>query len=380
MKSKPKFATLAIKSVENHFESSEPVSTPIYLSSTYKRSSDGSYNNDLVYSRSDNPNRSIVEKSIAQLENGKYSFAFSSGMAAINAVFQSLKCGDHIILPNDIYYAIKKLLEQVFKRWKLTFDFVDMSDLKAIEKAIKVSTVLVWVESPSNPQLKISDIEAISNIAHKNNAICCVDNTWATPVLQNPLRLGADIVMHSSTKYFGGHSDVIGGALVLNNEKLADKIKDIQVLSGAVPSPFDCWLIARGIQTLHLRITKQSENAYKLAQFFKNHSKVEKVLYPGFESHPQHLLAKKQQKNGFGAMLSVLIKGSEKEVFKISTQLKYFTTATSLGGVESLVEHRKSVEGTNNTTPNNLLRISLGIEHIDDLIEDWKNALSMSNQ
>lgn len=377
MKSKPKFATLAIKSVENNFEASNPVSTPIYLSSTYKRNNDGSYNNDLVYSRSNNPNRSIVEKSIAQLENGKYSFAFSSGMAAISAVFQSLKCGDHIVLPNDIYYAIKKLLEQVFKRWKLTYDFVDMSDLKAVENAIKPSTTLIWVESPSNPQLKISDIEAISNIAHKNNAICCVDNTWATPVLQNPLQLGADIVMHSSTKYFGGHSDVIGGVLVLNNEILAEKIKDIQVLSGAVPSPFDCWLIARGIQTLYLRITKQSENAYKLAQFLENHSKVEKVLYPGLESHPQHLLAKKQQKNGFGAMLSVLIKGSEKEVFKISTSLKYFTTATSLGGVESLVEHRKSIEGKESLTPYNLLRISVGIEDVDDLINDWKQALSI---
>jgi len=345
MKSKPKFATLAIKSTENTFSNSESVSTPIYLSSTYKRNSDASYNNDLVYSRSDNPNRSIVEKSIAELENGKHAFAFSSGMAAISAIFQSLKSGDHIVLPNDIYYAIKKLLEQVFKRWELTFDFVDMTDLKTIEKVIKPSTKMLWVESPSNPQLKISDIKAISNIAHKNNAICCVDNTWATPVLQNPLKLGADIVMHSSTKYFGGHSDVVGGALVLNNDKLAEKIKDIQVLSGAVPSPFDCWLIARGIQTLHLRVMKQSENAYKLARFLENHPKVEKVLYPGLESHPQHYLAKKQQENGFGAMLSILIKGSEKEVFRISTQLKYFTSATSLGGVESLVEHRKSVEG-----------------------------------
>ncbi|WP_372792454.1 PLP-dependent aspartate aminotransferase family protein [Lutibacter sp.] len=380
MKAKPKFETLAIKSTENQFSNVEPVSTPIYLSSTYKRNSDGSYNNDLVYSRSDNPNRKIVEHSIAQLENGKHAFAFSSGMAAVSAIFQSLKTGDHIILPDDIYYAIKNLMEQVFKPWKLTYDLVDMTDLKAIENAIKPSTSLIWIESPSNPQLKISDIAAISKIAKNKNILCVVDNTWATPVFQNPLELGATIVLHSSTKYFGGHSDVIGGCVVVNDDTLAEKIKAIQVLSGAVPSPFDCWLIARGIQTLHLRVTKQAENALKLAQYLENHPKIEKVNYPGLESHSQHLIAKRQLKNGFGAMLSILIKGNEKETFEISTKLKYFTTATSLGGVESLVEHRKSVEGKESPTPSNLLRISVGIEHIDDLIVDWENALVKSTQ
>jgi len=380
MKAKPKFETLAIKSTENQFSNVEPVSTPIYLSSTYKRNSDGSYNNDLVYSRSDNPNRKIVEHSIAQLENGKHAFAFSSGMAAVSAIFQSLKTGDHIILPDDIYYAIKNLMEQVFKPWELTYDLVDMTDLKAIENAIKPSTSLIWIESPSNPQLKISDIAAISKIAKNKNILCVVDNTWATPVFQNPLELGATIVLHSSTKYFGGHSDVIGGCVVVNNDTLAEKIKAIQVLSGAVPSPFDCWLIARGIQTLHLRVTKQAENALKLAQYLENHQKIEKVNYPGLEIHSQHLIAKRQLKNGFGAMLSILIKGNEKETFEISTKLKYFTTATSLGGVESLVEHRKSVEGKESPTPSNLLRISVGIEHIDDLIADWENALEMSTQ
>ncbi len=380
MKVTPKFETLAIKSTENQFSNVKPVSTPIYLSSTYKRNSDGSYNNDLVYSRSDNPNRKIVEHSIAQLENGKHAFAFSSGMAAVSAIFQSLKTGDHIILPDDIYYAIKNLMEQVFKPWELTYDLVDMTDLKAVENAIKPSTSLIWIESPSNPQLKISDIAAISKIAKNKNILCVVDNTWATPVFQNPLELGATIVLHSSTKYFGGHSDVIGGCVVVNDHKLADKFKAIQVLSGAIPSPFDCWLIARGIQTLHLRVTKQAENALKLAQYLENHSKIEKVNYPGLESHSQHLIAKKQLKNGFGAMLSILIKGNEKETFEISTKLKYFTTATSLGGVESLVEHRKSVEGIESQTPSNLLRISVGIEHIDDLIADWENALEMSIQ
>lgn len=379
MKSKPKFETKAIKSTENKCVDSEPVSTPIYLSTTYKRNDDGTYNNDFIYSRIDNPNRKIVENSIALLENGKYAFAFSSGMAAISAVFQSLKTGDHVILPNDIYYAIKKLMEKVFKRWRLSYDFVEMTNLDAVKNAIRPNTSLIWIESPSNPLLKISDISAIANMAHKNNIKCAVDNTWATPVLQNPLELGADLVMHSSTKYFGGHSDVIGGCIVVNEAKLAETIKSIQLLSGAVPSPFDCWLIARGIQTLHLRIMKQTENALRLAKFLEGHPRIEKVNYPGLKSHPQHLVAKKQQKNGFGAMLSVLIKATETGTFNISTKLNYFTTATSLGGVESLVEHRKSVEGINSPTPENLLRISVGIEHIDDLIADWENALSINN-
>ena len=379
MKSKPKFETIAIKSTENKFKNSEPVSTPIYLSSTYKRNSDGSYINDLVYSRANNPNRAIVEESIAILENGKQAFAFSSGMAAIGAVFQSLKAGDHILLPDDIYYAVKKLMEDVLKRWNLSYNLVDMTNIEAIKKAIKPNTALIWVESPSNPQLKLSDISAIAEIAHINNAICAVDNTWLTPVFQNPLELGADIVVHSTTKYFGGHSDVIGGCVVANDEIISEKIKNIQVLSGAVPAPFDCWLIARGIQTLKLRVKKQSKNALKLANFLESHPKIEKVNYPGLESHPQHLLAKMQQKKGFGAMLSVLIKGSESETTAIAGKLNYFTLATSLGGVESLVEHRKSVEGKDSTTPYNLLRISVGIEHIDDLIEDWENALRVGN-
>ncbi len=379
MKQKPKFETIAIKSAENKYTDLAPVSTPIYLSSTYKRSSDGSYMNDFVYSRTNNPNRSIVEESIALLENGKHAYAFSSGMAAISAVFQSLKAGDHILLPDDIYFAVRKLMEEVFKRWDLYCDYVDMTDCELIKKSIKPNTSLIWIESPSNPQLKLSDIEAIAEIAHQNKALCAVDNTWLTPVFQNPFDFGADIVVHSTTKYFGGHSDVIGGCVVVNDEILAEKIKNIQILSGAVPAPFDCWLIGRGIQTLYLRVKKQSKNALKLAKYLENHPKIDTVLYPGLKSHPQHLLTKKQQKKGFGAMLSVLINGNEEETIKISTKLAYFTTATSLGGVESLVEHRKSVEGKNSLTPNNLLRISVGIEHIDDLIADWENALSMNN-
>ncbi|UMB61314.1 PLP-dependent aspartate aminotransferase family protein [Lutibacter sp. A80] len=373
---KPKFETLAIKSTENNFSEVKSVSIPIYLSSTYKRNEDGTYNNDFVYSRNDNPNRQIIEKSIAKLENATYGFAFSSGMAAVSTILQSLKTGDHVLLPDDIYFTIKNLFKEVFTSWGLSYNQIDMSNLETIKTAIKPNTALIWVETPSNPQLKLSDIKAISEIAHKNNALCVVDNTWLTPVFQTPLNLGADIVIHSTTKYFGGHSDVLGGTVVLNDEKIASKIKSIQQLNGAVPAPFDCWLIGRGIQTLHLRVTKQSENAHKLAVFLENHPKIEQVNYPGLKSHPQHNLAVKQQNKGFGAMLSILIKGTEKEVFKISTKLKYFTSATSLGGVESLVEHRKSVEGPDSSTPSNLIRISVGIEHIDDLIADWEQALN----
>lgn len=373
---KPKFETLAIKSTENTFSDVSPVSIPIYLSSTYKRNENGSYNNDFVYSRNDNPNRQVVEKSIAKLENATYSFAFSSGMAAVSAILQSLKTGDHVLLPDDIYFTIKKLFNDVLRHWDLSYSQIDMSDLHALENAIKPNTAMIWVETPSNPQLKLSDIQAISKLAHKNNALCVVDNTWLTPVFQNPLNFGADIIIHSTTKYFGGHSDVLGGAVVLNDEKIAAKIKSIQQLNGAVPSPFDCWLIGRGIQTLHLRVSKQSENALKLASFLEKHPKVEHVNYPGLKSHPQHNIALKQQNDGFGAMLSILIKGTKEEAFKISTKLEYFTTATSLGGVESLVEHRRSVEGPDSLTPNNLIRISVGIEHIDDLIADWEQALA----
>lgn len=376
MKSKLKFETRAIKSTLNELTHVKPVSTPIYLSSTYERNPDGTYNNDFQYTRSDNPNRRILENSIAQLENGEVCFAFSSGMAAISAILQSLKTGDHIILPDDVYFNIYTLMTDVFERWGLEASLVDMSDLKIVENAIKSNTTMIWVETPSNPQLKITDIQAVANLASAHDAILVVDNTWPSPVLQNPLDLGADMVMHSTTKYFGGHSDVLGGCVVLKeNNEMAERIHNIQKLAGAVPSPFDCWLITRGIQTLHLRVMAQTKSAQSLAEFLETHPKVKKVSYPGLKSHAQHVIAKKQMVNGFGAMLSVLIKGDEQNAIDVSNKLTHFTTATSLGGVESLVEHRSSVEGLNSQTPENLLRISVGLENIDDLIDDWKQAL-----
>lgn len=372
-----KFETLAIKSIENNLANTNAVSVPIYLSTTFVRNEDGSYNNDFSYSRSNNPNRQVLEHSIAALENGKVCYTFSSGMAAISAIFQSLSTGDHIILPDDVYYNVYLLITEVFERWGLEFTVVDMSNKNETISAIKDNTKLIWIETPSNPQLKITDIEQISEIAKKNNILIAVDNTWPTPVLLKPLDLGADIVMHSTTKYFGGHSDVLGGCVVLKeNNETAQKLSDIQTLSGGVPSPFDCWLISRGIQTLYLRVTAQTKTAKKLAKFLEKHPQIEKVNYPGLKSHPQFNIAKKQMKNGYGAMLSVLIKGNAETANKIANKLKIFTIATSLGGVESLVEHRKSVEGINSNTPENLLRISVGLENVNDLIEDWTQALS----
>lgn len=357
-------------------ENAGAVSTPIYLSTTYEREADGSYAHGYVYARMDNPNRQLLENSLAALDGGAVGIAFASGMAATAALLQTLKTGDHIILPDDAYYSTEALAQEIFSPWGLTFTKCNMSDLNNVKNAIQPNTRLIWVETPSNPQLKITDIQAIVKIAHENKAICAVDNTWATPVLQRPLELGADVIMHSTTKYFGGHCDVLGGALIIKEDgELAQKLKTIQKLSGGVPSPFECWLVTRGIKTLALRVREQTKNAAKLAEFLADHPKIEAVHYPGLMSHPQHDIAKKQMTGGFGAMLSVQIKGDAANAMALTGKLKLFTTATSLGGVESLIEHRKSVEGEASPTPDNLLRVSVGLENVEDLIEDWAQAL-----
>ena len=371
-----KLETLAIKNAKDQYNKLHPVSAPIYLSSTYERSEDGSYAEGFVYGRHDNPNRRMLEKNIATLENGAVCHSFGSGMAAVSAVFQSLKMGDHVLLPDDVYFNIQTLIEGVFRRWGLEHTKVNMSDLQAVSSAIQSNTALIWIETPSNPQLKISDIRALSTLAKAKNILVAVDNTWPTPILQTPLNLGANIVVHSTPKYFGGHSDVLGGCVVFKEkDEHAERIKLIQTHGGGIPAPFDCWLIARGIQTLHLRVTKQTENAQKLADWLVEHPRIHRVLYPGLKYHPNHQIAAQQMHGGFGAMLSVLIDGDETQTVKVSTQLQLFTTATSLGGVESLIEHRKSVEGPSSQTPANLLRISIGIENIADLISDWEQAL-----
>lgn len=374
------FSTKAIQSTIIKDETAGSVATPLYLSTTFERMPDGTYPHGYVYARAENPNRSLLESAMAVLENGEKALAFSSGMAAINAILQSLKTGDHVIIPEDAYYTLILLVKDIFEQWGIEYTILDMTDLAAVEEAVRPNTRLIWVESPSNPQLRVVDIKAVATIARQNDALCVVDNTWATPVLQNPLDLGADIAMHASTKYIGGHSDVLSGVLVFKKEnEVFAKIKQIQKLAGAVPSPFDCWLLTRGIKTLHLRVKAQTESAMKIAQFLENELNVEKVYYPGLESHPNHEVAKKQMLD-FGAMLSFNLKGSEANALSFTGKLKLFTAATSLGGVESLIEHRKSVEGTNSISPPNLLRVSIGLEDTTDLINDLKQALAQNGQ
>ncbi len=367
--------TIAITSTVLH-ENNGSVTPPIYLSTTFERNADGTIpENGYLYNRHDNPNRRVLEQSLAILERGSDAFAFASGMAAINAVFQTLRAGDHVILPDDAYYSIFLLTEDFFSQFGVTFSRVDQSNLEQIRAEVQPNTRLIWIETPSNPMLKLADIAGITKIAHDNNALCAVDNTWATPVLQNPLVLGADISMHSTTKYFGGHSDVLGGALIINdNPKLAERLRKIQKIGGAVPSPFDCWLVARGIRTLPLRVKTQTKSAQKLADYLSKHKKIESVSYPGLKTHPQYAIAQKQMSLP-GAMLSIQVIGGRNEAMQLTQRLKLFIHATSLGGVESLIEHRKSVEGDASVTPENLLRISVGIEHYADLIADFKQAL-----
>lgn len=371
-----KFETKAIKSVLDQVEHADPVSMPIYLSSTYHRNPDGTYDGGFAYGRADNPNRKVLENSIAMLEGGEVGVAFGSGMAAISAVFQSLKPGQEVLIPDDVYFAVRVLFDEILERWGLKGISVDMSDLNEVKNHLSDKTGMIYLESPSNPQLKISDIQAIAGLCEDIGILCAVDNTWPTPVLQRPLELGADVVVHSTSKYFGGHSDVIGGAAVIKTQgEPSEKIKNIQQLSGGVPSPFDSWLICRGIQTLSLRVKAASDSAMKIATELASHPKIERVLYPGLVSHPGHEVAKKQMSDGFGGMLSILVKADFDETVKIGHDLKLFTSASSLGGVESLVEHRKSIEGASSPTLDNLLRLSVGLEHPDDLLEDLFAAL-----
>ncbi|TDR23607.1 trans-sulfuration enzyme family protein [Marinicella litoralis] len=379
MSKKRHFETEAIQATEPHGDETGSVANAIYPSTTFRREDDGSFASGFIYSRKHNPNRKLLENALAKIEGGHCAFAFASGMAAINTVLQSLKAGNHVIVPDDAYYELRRTLAELFANWHLSHTQVDMTDTAAIKSALQPNTRLIWIESPSNPLLKVTDIRQVAAIAHENNALCVVDNTWCTPVLQRPLELGADAVMYSTTKYFGGHSDSLSGALVINSnapKEFVDNLANIQNLSGAVPSAFDCWLITRGIKTMKLRIMQQVHNANKLAAFLQQHPKVKTVHFPDLPSHPQHQLAKTQMPQGSGAMLSIQIGETQQQAMAVIARLHLFTRATSLGGVESLVEHRRSVEGKASLTPVNLIRISVGIEHIDDLIDDWMHALS----
>ena len=354
------------------------VTPPLVLSTTFERTEDGiSYPQDYVYSRYDNPNRHSLESKLAIMENGAACISFSSGLAAATAVFQSLKTDNHILMPDDAYFSMYNILDHLFKNFGLSYTKIDMTDLQKMQSAIQSNTKLIWMETPSNPSLKVTDIEAVVAIAKQYNCFTVVDNTWATPFYTQPLEYDVDIVLHSTTKYLGGHSDILGGALMFKetNERY-EFIRNVQKYGGAVPSPFDCWLLCRSLTTFHARMAIHSANAMQLAQYLETHPKIEHVVYPGLLSHPQHTIAKKQMKNGYSGMLSILVKGERKDVLQLAGNLKLFAHATSLGGVESLVEHRKSVEGDASLTPDNLLRVSVGIEDVNDLIKDFEQALA----
>jgi cystathionine gamma-synthase len=352
------------------------VRPPIHLSTTFARETDGSYPRGYVYSRTNNPNREALEKCLAALEGGAAAAAFSSGSAATMGVFQALSPGDHVIASHDVYHGTARLLREILAPWGLETSFVDMTDPGQVERAVKASTKLIWVETPSNPLLKITDIACASEIAHEAKALCVCDNTWATPVLQRPFELGADLIVHATTKYLGGHSDVLGGALIAKVEDgFFQRVRKIQVTGGAVPSPFECWLTLRGVPTLPYRMRGHSENASKVAEFLSRHSAVEVVHYPGLKEHAGYEVACRQMELP-GGMLSFQVKGGREKAFEAAAKVKVFTRATSLGGVESLIEHRASVEGPETRTPDNLLRLSIGLEHADDLIEDLAQALT----
>jgi len=379
-----KIETLAVHAGHSIDPATGAVSAPIHLSTTFERDAEGTYSRGFMYTRNNNPNRQALEQGVAALEGGAAAAAFASGTGATMAILQALSPGDHILAHVDAYYGTSRLLREIFLRWGLEVDFIDMSDLAAVKKVLQPKTKLAWAETPSNPLLKIVDLAAVAKIVHDAGALFVCDNTWA-PVLQRPFDLGADLILHSTTKYFGGHCDVAGGIVVSKSEdEFFERTRNIQYCGGAVPSPFDCWLILRGMRTLPWRMRAHSENAMKIAEFLAQHRQVERVHYPGLPSHPGHDIAQKQmaihstgaQNKLFGGMLSVEIKGGRDDAIAATVKTKIFIRATSLGGVESLIEHRASIEGPGTTSPEGLLRLSIGLENADDLIEDLDQALA----
>jgi cystathionine gamma-synthase len=360
--------TLAIHGGNIVTDSEQPVIQPITLSTTFIHQPDS-----MIYSRANNPNRHALEQLLSKLEKGAEAAAFSSGNAAGVSVFQALEPGSHIIAPDDMYHGLKNAILQLFAG-VLEATFVDMTDLKNVENAFRPNTKLVWVETPSNPLLKITDIRAMAKLAQSHGAKLACDNTFGTPVFQNPLDLGADIVMHSSTKYLGGHSDILGGALITKTaDDFWEKVKIVQRVGGAVPSPVDCYYLCRSIKTLPYRMKGHAEHAGLLADYLSNHSGVEEVYYPGLKSHKGHDIAASQM-TGFGGIISFQVKGGADAADRLISKLHFFTNATSLGGVESLIERRAASEGPDTRTPQNLIRVSVGLEHMDDLLEDLDQA------
>ncbi len=373
---KKSISTLCAHAGTQAVENSGAVAAPLYLSTTFRYPPTGEAPSGYTYSRESNPTRTMLESILAEMEGGVAAAAFSSGSAAAQATFQSMNPGDHIIVNDRIYSGVRKMLVDIFIPWGLQVSFVDLTNVENLEKAIQPNTALVWTETPTNPDLKIIDIKALSNICKPLHIKLAIDNTFASPMLQQPLLLGADLVMHSTTKYLGGHSDLTSGALITaENNEWWQKIVHIQKVLGAIAAPFDCWLLMRGIRSFVPRMKMQVANAKQIALFLEKHPKVEQVLYPGLLSHQGHEIAAKQM-DDFGAMISILIKGGKKNAIEILQKLKVFTNATSLGGTESLAEHRQSAEGPFSTTPSNLIRLSIGLENTEDLIADLSQAMA----
>lgn len=377
-----KFNTKAIHGGQDPDKAYAAVMQPIYQTTTFKQTTPGGHKG-FAYSRTHNPTRTALERAFASLENGTYGLAFGSGMAAIDAVLKLLKSGDEVIATSALYGGTYRLFTKIYAGFGIKFHFIEIEEFGEIESYINENTKLLWLETPTNPMMQIVDIEAVSKISKKHELLLAVDNTFATPYLQRPLELGADIVMHSATKYLGGHSDVVMGGLVVNDKKIAEKLYFIQNASGAIAGPQDCFLMLRGLKTLHVRMQRHCENAKAVAEYLVNHPKIGKVYWPGFSDHPNHEIAKRQMKD-FGGMLSFTTKINKyEEALKIVERLKLFTLAESLGGVESLIGHPASMTHASIPKKNrektgvvdSLIRVSVGIEDIKDIIADLKQAI-----
>ncbi len=376
-------ATRAIHAGQTPDPTTGAVVTPIFMTSTFKQDGVGEMRNGYDYSRSVNPTRTAFDEQLAAVEGGAYAMSFASGLAAIDVLLRStLRPGDNVLIGNDVYGGTYRLLAQVFVPWGIGLDVVDITDPAQVSAALAAKHyTYLWVETPSNPLLNITDIAATSALAHQYGTKVVVDNTFASPILQHPLADGADAVVYSTTKYIGGHSDVVGGAVVVNDEAMRDRIAFVQNSAGAVPSPFDAWLDMRGLKTLELRVLRHSENAMTIAQWLEGHSGVERVWYPGLESHPGHEIAARQMHGGFGGMISVQLSGGAEAARRFAASTEIFTLAESLGGVESLIEvpaamTHMSVAGTTLEVPANLVSLSIGIEDVDDLIGDLEQAFA----
>ena len=371
-----KIETLAVHAGRHPDPATGAVTPPIHLSTTFERGADGGYPLGFSYAREGNPTRRSLEECLAALEGGKEALAFSSGLAVATALMQGLEPGDHIIAPDDVYYGLRQVIGGVFAKWPLETSYVDMTDVAAVQAAVRTNTRLVLVETPSNPLMKITDLAAVARIARKANAISVCDGTFTTPILQCPFDWDVDMVWHSTTKYIGGHSDMTGGTLITKYDNyLFERARKSLLFGGAAPSPFDCWLALRGVSTLPWRMRAHCENALTVAEFLKRHPAVERVHYPGLPNHPGHEVASRQM-SGWGGMLSFQVRGGREAAMRVGARVRLFTRATSLGGPESLIEHRASIEGPGTKTPENLLRISAGLENSDDLIADLEQALS----